>query len=167
MISLSWNSSVYAAVRTALALAFLAAGIIKIQNPMTFAATVDAFGILPGPLVLPTAFVLPVLEILGAAALLFDIRGSLGLITLMLLVFIAVLAWGQHMGLDIDCGCYGPGDPEAEAFSGIRSALRRDLLMLACAAALYAWRWFLGMRPASFATKYQSLKTLIWKEESA
>lgn len=167
MISLSWNSSAYAAVRTALALAFLAAGIIKIQNPMTFAATVDAFGILPGPLVLPAAFVLPVLEILGAAALLFDIRGSLGLITLMLLVFIAVLAWGLHMGLDIDCGCYGPGDPEAEAFSGIRSALRRDLLMLACAAALYAWRWFLGMRPASFATKYQSLKTLIWKEESA
>ena len=167
MISLSWNSSAYAAVRTALALAFLAAGIVKIQNPMTFAVTVDAFGILPGPLVLPTAFVLPVLEILGAAALLFDIRGSLGLITLMLLVFITVLAWGLHMGLDIDCGCYGPGDPEAEAFSGIRSALRRDLLMLACAAALYAWRWFLGMRPASFATKYQSLKTLIWKEESA
>ena len=167
MISLSWNSSAYAAVRTALALAFLAAGIVKIQNPMTFAATVDAFGILPGPLVLPAAFVLPVLEILGAAALIFDIRGSLGLITLMLLVFIAVLAWGLHMGLDIDCGCYGPGDPEAEAFSGIRSALHRDLLMLACAAALYAWRWFLGMRPASFATKYQSLKTLIWKEESA
>ncbi len=167
MISLSWNSSAYAAVRTALALAFLAAGIVKIQNPMTFAVTVDAFGILPGPLVLPAAFVLPVLEILGAVALLFDIRGSLGLITLMLLVFIAVLAWGLHMGLDIDCGCYGPGDPEAEAFSGIRSALRRDLLMLACAAALYAWRWFLGMRPASFATKYQSLKTLIWKEESA
>lgn len=167
MISLSWNSSAYAAVRTALALAFLAAGIVKIQNPMTFAATVDAFGILPGPLVLPAAFVLPVLEILGAAALIFDIRGSLGLITLMLLVFIAVLAWGLHMGLDIDCGCYGPGDPEAEAFSGIRSALRRDLLMLACAAALYAWRRFLGMRPASLVTKYQSLKTLIWKEESA
>lgn len=167
MISLSWNSSAYAAIRTALALAFLAAGVIKIQNPMTFAATVDAFGILPGPLILPVAVALPVLEILGAAALLFDIRGSLGLITLMLLVFIAALAWGLHMGLDIDCGCYGPGDPEAEAFSGIRSALRRDLIMLACAAALYAWRGFLGMRPASFAAKYQSIKTLIWKEESA
>ena len=167
MTSSSWNSSAYAVVRTALALAFLAAGVVKIQNPMTFAATVDAFGILPGPLVLPVAVLLPVLEIVGALALVFDIRGSLGLITLMLLAFIAVLAWGLHMGLDIDCGCYGPGDPEAEAFSGIRGALQRDLVMLACAAALYAWRWFLGMRPASFATKYQSLKTLIWKEESS
>jgi uncharacterized membrane protein YphA (DoxX/SURF4 family) len=167
MTSSSWNSSAYAVVRPALALAFLAAGVVKIQNPMTFAATVDAFGILPGPLVLPVAVLLPVLEIVGALALVFDIRGSLGLITLMLLAFIAVLAWGLHMGLDIDCGCYGPGDPEAEAFSGIRGALQRDLVMLACAAALYAWRWFLGMRPASFATKYQSLKTLIWKEEIA
>lgn len=167
MFPLSWKPLAYAAVRTALAVSFLAAGVIKIQDPMTFAATVDAFGILPGPLVLPVAVVLPVLEILGAVALVFDIRGSLGLITLMILAFIAVLAWGLHMGLDIDCGCYGPGDPEAEAFAGIRGALRRDLLMLACAAALYAWRWFLGMRPASLAAKYQSLKTLIWKEESA
>lgn len=167
MLSITWKSFSYSAVRMGLALAFLTAGAIKIQNPMTFAATVDAFGILPGFLVLPAAFVLPVLEILGAVALIFDIRGSLGLITLMLLVFIAVLAWGLHMGLDIDCGCYSPGDPEAEAFSGIRSALRRDLLMLACAAVLYAWRWFLGMRPVSFASKYQSVKTLIWKEECA
>lgn len=167
MFPLSWKPLAYAAVRTALALAFLAAGVVKLQNPMTFAVTVDAFGILPGPLVLPVAFALPVLEIFGAAALIFDIRGGLGLIALMLLAFIAVLAWGLHMGLDIDCGCYGPGAPEAEAFSGIRGALRRDLLMLACAAALYAWRGLLGVRPVSLAEKYQSIKTLIWKEESA
>jgi uncharacterized membrane protein YphA (DoxX/SURF4 family) len=167
MTSPSWNSSAYAAVRTALALAFLAAGIVKIQNPMTFAVTVDAFGILPGPLVLPVAVLLPVLEIVGALALIFDIRGSLGLITLMLLAFIAVLAWGLHMGLDIDCGCYGPGDPEAEAFSGIRGALRRDLAMLACAAALYAWRRILRVRPLSLAGKYQSIKTFMHKEETA
>jgi uncharacterized membrane protein YphA (DoxX/SURF4 family) len=167
MIPLSWKSWSYTIVRVGLALSFLAAGVIKILNPMTFAVTVDAFGILPGPLVMPVAVLLPAAEILGALALIADIRGSLGLITLMLLAFIAVLAYGLHMGLDIDCGCYGPGDPEAEAFSGIRGALQRDLVMLACAAALYAWRWFLGMRPASFATKYQSLKTLIWKEEIA
>ena len=48
MFPLSWKPLAYAAVRTALALAFLAAGVVKIQNPMTFAVTVDAFGILPG-----------------------------------------------------------------------------------------------------------------------
>jgi uncharacterized membrane protein YphA (DoxX/SURF4 family) len=167
MFPLSWKPLAYAAVRTALAVSFLAAGVIKIQDPMTFAATVDAFGILPGPLVLPVAVVLPVLEILGAVALVFDIRGSLGLITLMILAFIAVLAWGLHMGLDIDCGCYGPGDTEGEAFAGIRDALWRDLIMLGCAATLYAWRKVMGVRPGTFAGHYRSIKTFISKEETA
>ena len=167
MFPLSWKSWSYAIVRVGLALSFLAAGLIKIMNPMTFAVTIDAFGILPGPLVMPVAILLPMVEILGAAALIFDIRGSLGLITLMLLAFIAVLAYGLHMGLDIDCGCYGPGDPEAEAYAGIRGALWRDLSMLACAAVLYAWRGLLGVRPNTLAGKYQSIKTFIFKEESA
>ena len=167
MIPLSWKSPAYATVRICLALSFLVAGVIKVANPMTFAATVDAFGILPGPLVLPVAFALPVVEIAAAVALVFDIRGSLGVITAMILAFIAVLAWGLHMGLDIDCGCYGPGDPEAEAFAGIRGALQRDLLMLACAAFLYAWRKALGVRPGTLAGRYQSFKTFICKEENA
>lgn len=162
-----WKSWSYAIVRVALALSFLAAGTIKILDPMTFAVTIDAFGILPGPLVLPVAILLPVMEIFGAAALIFDIRGSLGLITLMLLMFIVVLGYGLHMGLDIDCGCYGPGDPEGEAYAGIRGALWRDLAMLGCAGILYVWRRFLGVRPGSFANKYQSIKTFIFKEETA
>ncbi len=167
MIPIYWKSWPYAAVRIALALSFLAAGIIKILDPMTFAVTIDAFGIVPGPLVLSVAFFLPVLEIAGALALIFDIRGSLGLITLMILMFIAVLGYGLHLGLDIDCGCYGPGDPEGEAYAGIRDALWRDLAMLACAALLYAWRQLLGVRPDSLARKYESIKTFIFKEESA
>ena len=167
MIPVDWKSWSYGLARIGLALSFLVAGAIKIQDPMTFAATIDAFGILPGPLVLPVAFVLPVLEILGATALIFDVRGSLGLITLMILVFIAVLAWGLHMGLDIDCGCYGPGDTEGEAFAGIRDALWRDLIMLGCAATLYAWRKVMGVRPGTFAGHYRSIKTFISKEETA
>ncbi len=167
MIPFCWKSWSYSAVRVGLALSFLLAGIIKIQDPMTFAVTIDAFGILPGPLVLPTAVLLPILEIIGAVALIFDIRGSLGLIVLMLLMFIAVLGYGLHLGLDIDCGCYGPGDPEGTAYAGIRDALRRDLIMLGCAGALYAWRKLMGVRPGSFARKYQSIKTSIFKEETA
>lgn len=167
MIPVDWKSWSYGLARIGLALSFLVAGAIKIQDPMTFAATIDAFGILPGSLVLPVAFILPVLEIIGATALIFDVRGSLGLITLMILAFIVVLAWGLHMGLDIDCGCYGPDDPEAEAFAGIHGALRRDLFMLGCAAFLYAWRMALGVRPQPIARKYQSIKTFIFKEETA
>ena len=167
MFPMSWKSLTYSALRIVLAMAFLVAGTLKLHDPMTFAATVDAFGILPAPLVMPVAVILPAVEVLGALALIFDIRGSLGLITLMLLVFMAVLGWGMHMGLDIDCGCYGPDDPEAEAFAGIRGALRRDLFMLGCAAALYAWRIALGVRPQPIARKYQSIKTFIFKEETA
>lgn len=167
MIPICWKSWSYAVVRVGLAMSFLVAGVIKLLDPMTFAVTVNAFGILPGPLVLPVALLLPLVEILGAVALVFDIRGSLGLITLMIIMFIAVLGYGLHMGLDIDCGCYGPGDPEGEAFAGIRSALWRDLVMLGCAALLYGWRKMLGVRPHTFAGRYQSIKTSIFKDETA
>lgn len=167
MIPIPWKIWSYATVRIGLALSFLGAGIIKILDPMTFAVTIDAFGILPGPLVLPVAFVLPVIEIIGAVALIFDIRGSLGLITLMILMFIVVLGYGLHMGLDIDCGCYGPGDPEGEAYAGIRGALWRDLIMLGCAAILYVWRKLLGVRPGTFANIHRSIKTFTSKEETA
>lgn len=167
MFPLNWKSWSYSLIRIGLAVAFLTAGAVKIANPMTFAVTIDAFGILPGPLALPVAVILPVIEIIGAMALLLDIRGSLTLITLMILVFIAVLGYGLHMGLDIDCGCYGPGDPEAEAFSSIRGALWRDLFMLGCAAFLYVWRSILGVAPRSFVNRYQSFKTFIFKEEVA
>jgi hypothetical protein len=167
MIPICWKSWSYAFVRIGLAMSFLAAGIVKILDPMTFAVTINAFGILPGPLVLPVAFLLPVLEIIGAVALIFDIRGSLALITLMILMFIVVLGYGLHMGLDIDCGCYGPEDPEGEAFAGIRSALWRDLVMLGCATLLYVWRKMLGVRPDTLSGKYQSIKTFIFKDETA
>jgi len=167
MIPSDWKAWSYTAARLALAMSFLTAGVIKVMDPMTFAVTIDAFGILPGPMVMPAAMLLPVVEILGALALIFDIRGALALITAMLLMFIAVLGYGLHMGLDIDCGCYGPGDPEAEAFSGIRGALERDSVLLVCAAFLYTWRKVTRARPGTFAGRYNSIKTFICKEETA
>lgn len=166
MIPFHWQFWSYTLARVGLATSFLVAGAFKIQDPMTFALTVDAFGILPDFLIMPTAICLPLFEIIGALALIFDIRGSLGLITLMILVFITVLGYGLHMGLDIDCGCYGPGDPEGEAFAGIRQALWRDMVMLGCAAFLYAWRKMLGICPDPFAVRYQSLKTFIYKDKA-
>lgn len=166
MSPVSWRSHIYTLVRIGLALSFLVAGMIKIQDPMTFAVTIDAFGILPGSLALPMAILLLVLEIIGALALMFDIRGSLGLIACMLLCFVVVLGYGLQMGLDIDCGCYGPGDPEGIAFAGIRSALWRDAFMLACVVALYVGRMVLDVRPDSLSTKIVTIKTFITKEEA-
>jgi hypothetical protein len=47
----------------------------------------------------------------------------------MLIFFIAVLGYGIVLGLDVDCGCFGPDDPE-QAYHGLWSALIRDLGLL-------------------------------------
>ncbi|MFZ5425835.1 MAG: MauE/DoxX family redox-associated membrane protein [Thermodesulfobacteriota bacterium] len=132
--------------RTALAVAFLWAGAVKLARPEVFAVTIDAFGILPDGLVAPLSVILPAAEIVAAVLLLFEMRGGLALSAGLLAVFIGVLAYALRMGLDIDCGCYGPSEPEREAFGSIRQALWRDLAML-CGVAFLYWRKGRGERP--------------------
>lgn len=126
-------------LRAGLALAFLVAGVIKLWRPEVFAVTIRAFGILPDALVTPVSIALPALEVAGALLLLFDRRLGLEMVAALLLTFVAILVYALRMGLDVDCGCYGPSDPEREAFGSIRQALWRDGAMLACAAYLF-WR---------------------------
>ena len=137
--------------RTALAAAFLWAGAVKLARPEVFAVTIDAFGILPDGLAAPLSVILPLAEIVAAVMLLFGMRGGLALTAGLLAVFIGVLAYALRMGLDIDCGCYGPSDPEREAFGSIRQALWRDLAML-CGVAFLYWRKGRAERPANGAT---------------
>ena len=137
----------YRVVRWVLAAMFLVAGIIKLSDPQVFAVTVDAFGILPRGLALPVAWLLPMIEVAAALGLALDRRGSLGVLSGLLLFFVALLAWGISMGFHIDCGCYGPGDPEARAFDGMLTSLYRDLFMLTGAAYLYWWRSRRDWRP--------------------
>jgi hypothetical protein len=134
-------------VRISLALAFLAAGAVKLANPRVFAVTVGAFGILPDAAVGPLSVALPVLEVAAAVLLLLNRRGGLELTAGLLVLFVAVLVYALRMGLDVDCGCYGPSDPELEAFGSIRRALWRDGAMLAGVAFLY-WRRARFARPA-------------------
>lgn len=137
-LSSPWS---YMAVRTVLGLMFLVAGVIKLGDPQQFAVVIDAFGLVPRGVVMPIAYVMPVIEVVAGLGLVFDVRASLSTITVLTLFFVAVLGYGLHLGLDIDCGCYGPGDPEAEAFSGLRDALHRDLWMLLGMGYCYWWRW--------------------------
>ncbi len=136
-LRLVWS---YRLVRLALGVLFIWAGALKLGDPRVFAVTLEAFGLLPKPVVGPAALGLPLLEVAAGLGLILDRRGSLAVITGLLVMFSLVLAYGLWLGLDIDCGCYGPGDPEAQAFSSLRSSLYRDLAMLAGAAYLYWWR---------------------------
>ncbi len=110
----------YRIARLILAGLFLGAGIIKLQNPEVFAVTIRAFGILPDAVIDPLSILLPVLEVAAAIGLIIDVRGALLIISGLLALFIAVLLYAVQLGLDIDCGCYGPGarKPRRSAVSG-------------------------------------------------
>ena len=117
-------------IRWVLAGLFLYSGIRKLMDPGGFAIVIAGFGLLPDALVQPTAIALPVFEVVTGLGVIFTIRGSCGVMAGLLLLFIAVLLYGIHLGLDIDCGCFGPEDPE-QAYKGLKAALIRDVAMLA------------------------------------
>jgi len=126
---------------------FIYAGSIKLLEPKTFAVLIEAYGIVPEGLEMSVAIVLPALEVAAGIGLLFDIEGSLAVIAGLLVLFIATLSFGIWMGLDVDCGCFGPDEPETEAFHGLRMSLYRDLVMLAGIAFIYGWRRYRAIKP--------------------
>lgn len=122
--------NVYLIIKIIISLIFLWSGIIKLLDPEVFSVTIDAFGIVPEILIQPVVYLLPVLEIILSFFLFFEVKGSLSSVTLLIFLFIILLGYGLHIGLDIDCGCFGPEDPEKRAFSGLNAALYRDVVIL-------------------------------------
>ena len=138
---------IYKLSRWGLGGVFIYAGSIKLLEPKTFAVLIEAYGIVPESLLMPLSIVLPAIEVAAGIGLLFDIEGSLSVITGLLVLFIAILGYGIWMGLDVDCGCFGPEDPEAEAFHGLKVSLYRDLVMLAGIGFMYMWRRYRTIEP--------------------
>jgi len=130
MKNLILNKYLYLFIKTSISLIFLWSGILKLMDPAVFQVTIEAFGILPVSITYPVSLILPVIEIILSVTLWFNIRGSLPLVFLLLFLFISILGYGIYLGLDIDCGCFGPEEPESKAFSGLHAALYRDLVML-------------------------------------
>lgn len=121
--------------RWILAIVFLYAGVPKLADPQLFATIIGAYGLLPDSLLLPVAVLLPLAEVAAALLLFCGRREGLWLSAFMILLFLCVLGYGIFLGLDIDCGCFGPEDPEHAAFSGLRGSFIRDLML--CIPLLY------------------------------
>jgi uncharacterized membrane protein YphA (DoxX/SURF4 family) len=138
---------IYHAIRIGLGLIFFWSGITKIVDIPVFAVLIDAYGLIPEPMLLPVAVLLSLTELVAGVGLMGDVQWTLEIITGLLILFILVLAYGIRMGLDVDCGCFGPEDPEAEAFHGLRSALIRDVLMMIGVVYLYFQRHIRRIRP--------------------
>ncbi|GAB6191250.1 MauE/DoxX family redox-associated membrane protein [Desulfocastanea catecholica] len=134
--------------RWIISLIFLAAGLPKLFDVRGFAEIIDAYALLPDMLLLPAAVVLPVVEVGLAVGLLFNSLKSKVGVALLLLFFIVLLAYSIGQGLDIDCGCFGPEDPEHTAFQGLRAALVRDIVMFV--PLLYSF-WYHRYRHCTFS----------------
>jgi uncharacterized membrane protein YphA (DoxX/SURF4 family) len=150
-------SLIYHLIRVLLSVIFLWSGISKLMDPTEFAVIIDAYGFIADAWILPLATILPLVEMIFGLGLLLEIRGSLTVITGLLILFLAILSYGIWLGLDVDCGCFGPQDPETKAYHSLRPALYRDFVMIAGVVYLYVWRYYRSIKPIRLKSFVNSL----------
>lgn len=112
---------------------WLYAGLLKLPNPDASVTAVRAYQLLPTGLADTVGRVLPTLEvILGVCLLLGALtRFAGGLSALLQLAFIVGIVSVWSRGIAIDCGCFGDGGPDPDAFSKYPWEIARDVgLML-------------------------------------
>lgn len=144
--------------RIILGAVFIFAGVQKLADPASFAVIINGYGLIPESLDYPVAVLLPLLEVVSGIGLIFNIRGALSLVVFQLLLFVVVLGYGIHMGLDADCGCFGPNDPEGDHYHGLWTSLYRDFGMLAICALTYWHRRYFSRETRSLGSIFNHLK---------
>ncbi len=127
----------YRLIRIFLGVLFVWAGSVKLADPKGFAGIISAYDLVPEGSLALVAVGFPALELFAGIGLIFDVRGSLSVILGLLVMFAFVLWFGILKDLDIDCGCFSPGD--LKEHTTLRSALYRDLGMIAAVLYLF-WR---------------------------
>ncbi len=95
--------------RTVLGIVFVLAGMDKIAFPDAFAASVEAYKLVPYGAVNIVALILPWLELICGIFLLGGeyLRGSSAVLSSLLVVFVFGIMSAMMRGLKIDCGCFG------------------------------------------------------------
>ncbi len=127
----------YHCLRLSLAGIFIYAGFVKLLDPRAFAHAIAQYELVSEGLLPLVAVSLPALELLAGLGLIFEVRGSLSLIAILLLIFLAILGYAVWQNLDIDCGCFTLDELDAQ--HNVITAFRRDLVMLVATLYLY-WR---------------------------
>jgi len=135
-VALTW---LYHLLRLGLACIFIYAGFIKLLDPRAFAHAIAQYDLIPEGLLPLVAVGLPALELLAGVGLSFEVRGSLTLMAILLLIFLVILGYALWHNLDIDCGCFTLAELDAQ--HGLVTAFRRDLIMIGATLFLYWRRW--------------------------
>jgi len=106
--------AVVLALRVALGAVFVYAAWTKLRQPWElFAMSIDAYKVLPDWAVVVVARTLPWAELAIGVALMAGrwLRVSAGAASLLLAVFFALMVRAYAKGMQINCGCFGLGDP--------------------------------------------------------
>ena len=127
-----------------LAAMFVYAGMVKLLDIPTFAVGLGDYGIVYDSLVTPAAWLLAFAELLTGLALAIHLRGSFFAALAFLVLFITVLSYGVWMGLDIDCGCFGPS-----YHASLKTQLIIDLGLVVWWAVVYAGHQRYGITAVS------------------
>ncbi|GJQ25434.1 MAG: hypothetical protein HBSAPP02_04660 [Phycisphaerae bacterium] len=115
---------------------FLYAGFEKIVEPRQFVIAISNYRIVPERGLNALALILPWLECLAAIALILPTTRRAGAILIcgMLVMFITAVSYSAlYRGLNIDCGCFGKGNPSA---AGVKTIVFDSVLLLATIASV-------------------------------
>jgi uncharacterized membrane protein YphA (DoxX/SURF4 family) len=134
-------------LRIGLGAVFLSSSAGKIADPSAFAAIVANYQLLPPPLVSATAVIFPWVELTCGLALVLGRleKGAALLVSLMMVVFIAIILYNGYRGLNIACGCFSLA---ANAPSNIALNTLRNFSILAAGAWVLFFSGRRQMRPA-------------------
>ena len=107
---------------------FVYAGAVKIVDPVEFARDIDNYKMLPWSAGVGLALYLPWLEILCGLALITRVlyRGSVFIVTGLMILFIVASIVAKARGLDVSCGCFG----HASKYLSFTWHLALDFLLL-------------------------------------
>jgi uncharacterized membrane protein YphA (DoxX/SURF4 family) len=120
---------------------WLYAGALKLPHPDTSVSAVRSYQLLPTDLAETVGHVLPMLEIVVGACLVLGllVRFTGALSALMQLAFIIGIISVWSRGIAINCGCFGDGGADPDAFGKYPWEIARDGGLLALSL-LLAWR---------------------------
>lgn len=111
---------------------FLYAGVLKLTDPQAFADSIATFQILPPIAINLVALALPPFEILaGGMVVLGSFVGrTASVLAILTGVFIIALLQAGLRGLEVDCGCFGGGEPSV--WTPWFALMRNGFLLAGC-----------------------------------
>ncbi len=98
--------------RVIMGVVFIVAALAKIGDVAAFSTQIHNFRMMPVGLENLVAMTLPWIELLAGLSLLIGIRPRSGgiIVTILMAMFLVMVAVALFRGLDIECGCFGTAD---------------------------------------------------------